>query len=92
MSQNKISSILDQLREQSQMVVDKVYGMKGGPLIVTYTAPWVCCYLGIIKLYNIKYVLTLHCVSGMQSRISVAFNASKGVSDEALTYYYSYIN
>ena len=56
MSQNKISSILDQLREQSQMVVDKVYGMKGGPLIVTYTAPWVCCYLGIIKLYNIMFV------------------------------------
>lgn len=39
---HRISSILDQLREQSHMVVDKVYGMKGGPLIVTYTAPWVC--------------------------------------------------
>ena len=37
-----ISSILDQLREQSHMIVDKVYGMKGCPFIVTYTAPWVC--------------------------------------------------
>ena len=46
---HKISSILDQLREQSQMVVDKVYGMTGGPFIVTYTAPWVCRYLGITR-------------------------------------------
>ena len=39
-----MASIFDQLRDQSRIVVDKIYGMKSAQSdlsIVSYTAPWV---------------------------------------------------
>lgn len=76
-----MASIFDQLREQSQTVVDRIYGMKlasSRESIVTYTAPWVRCFSND----SISIFSTVTFIKGMQGCISILVDVGEGPYNE----------